>query len=189
MTLGDANLVRKEINGIYKLRGLILKKYAYKFTDKSLNNFFYLSLIKQIYPKAKIINCKRDVLASIMSIFKNNITELAWVHNLENIFKYFNNYFELINKFNSKEPDSIYNLELEKLIENPENESKKLMSFCELPWDKKCLEFYKRKDIISKTASNVQIREAISKPKPNKYLPYKNLLNKYGEKYSWFNEK
>ena len=37
------------------------------------------------------------------------------------------------------------------------------MKFCELPWDKKCLEFYKRKDLISKTASNVQIREAIYK--------------------------
>ena len=33
-------------------------------------------------------------------------------------------------------------------------ESKKLMKFCELPWDKKCLEYYKRKDLISKTSSN-----------------------------------
>ena len=29
-----------------------------------------------------------------------------------------------------------------------EEESRKLMDFCELPWDKKCLEFYKRKDLI-----------------------------------------
>ena len=61
------------------------------------------------------------------------------------------------------------------------------MNFCELKWDKKCLEFYKRKDLISKTASNVQIRKAIYKDSPNKYTPYKKFLNKYGEKYSWFN--
>ena len=57
------------------------------------------------------------------------------------------------------------------------------MKFCELPWSKKCLEFYKRKDLFSKTASNVQIREAIYKHSANKYLPYKKLLNKYGKKY------
>ena len=53
---------------------------------------------------------------------------------------------------------------LEKLIE-----SKELMNFCELPWSKKCLEFYKRKDITSKTASNIQIRQAIYKDSKEKY--------------------
>ena len=75
---------------------------------------------------------------------------------------------------------SIYKFALNKI---PEIESKKLMDFCELPWDKKCLEFYKRKDLISKTASNVQIREAIYKHSLEKYSPYKKLLNEYGKKY------
>ena len=83
----------------------------------------------------------------------------------------------------------IFNLELEKLISNPEEESKKLMKFCGLPWDKKCLEFYKRKDFISKTASNIQIRQGINKNSSKKYLPYKKFLDKYGEKYSWYSKK
>ena len=77
-------------------------------------------------------------------------------------------------------------MQFEELIDNPETESRKLMKFCELPWDKKCLEFYKRKDLISKTASNIQIRGAIFKNKSDKYSPYKKLLEKYGKKYSWF---
>tara|TARA_Y100001970_G_C14080006_1_gene774160 strand:+ start:185 stop:556 length:372 start_codon:yes stop_codon:yes gene_type:complete len=121
-----------------------------------------------------------------MSIFQNNITELAWTHDLDNVFKYFNNYFEIIRKYSETEPNSIYELEFEKLVNDPENESKKLMNFCELSWDKKCLEFYKRKDLISKTASNVQVRKAIYKHSLEKYLPYKKYLNQYGEKYSWF---
>ena len=60
------------------------------------------------------------------------------------------------------------------------------MEFCELPWDKKCLEFYKRKDLISKTASNIQIRGAINKNNIKKYLPYKKYLNKYQKSYPWF---
>ena len=72
-------------------------------------------------------------------------------------------------------------------MSDPKNESKKLMKFCDLPWDKKCLEFYKRKDLISKTSSTTQIREAIYEDSINKYLPYKQFLYKYGNKYSWFN--
>ena len=134
----------------------------------------------------KIINCKRDYASSITSIFKNNLTELAWTHDLENIFKYFNNYLEIIENFNDVYPNFIYDLQFEKLINNSEEESKKLMNFCELPWDKKCLQYYKRKDLISKTASNIQIRKAIYKHSSDKYLPYKKLLNQYGKKYSWF---
>jgi len=187
LNLGNVEDIRNEISDIYKSKGLIFKKYDYKFTDKSLNNFFYVELIKDIYPNAKIINCNRDTLSSIMSIFQNNITELAWVHNLNNIFKYFNNYFEIIENYSKTYPNFIYQLNFENLVNNPEKESKKLMDFCELTWDKKCLEFYKREDLISKTASNVQIREGIYKHAVSKYAPYKKFLAKYGEKYSWFN--
>ena len=110
-----------------------------------------------------------------MSIMKNNLVEVPWAHNIENIFKYFDIYHEIILHFEKTCPGFVYNLDYEKLVSEPEAESKKLMSFCDLPWDKKCLEFYKRKDLISKTASNIQIREAIYKNSAEKYLPYKNI--------------
>ena len=187
LNLGSCEASRKELQTLYKNRGLIIEKYKKIFTDKSLNNFFYINLITKIFPKAKIINCKRDVTSSIMSIFHNNLTELAWAHDLDNIFKYFDNYFKIIDSYNKKKSITIYHLEFEKFTTDPEKESKKLMNFCELPWDKKCLEYYKRKDLISKTASNVQIREAIYKHSLDKYNPYKKYLEKYGKKYSWFN--
>ena len=187
LNLGKCTDIRNELYRFYKERGLVMKKYNNIFTDKSLNNFFYLKLIKEIYPKAKIINCKRNVLSSIVSIFQNNLTELAWTHDLNNIFKYFDNYFKIIDNYNKESPNMIYHLEFEKLTNEPEKESKKLLKFCGLSWDKKCLEFYKRKDLISKTASNIQIRKAIYKHSLEKHLPYKNFLAEYGEKYSWFN--
>jgi len=187
LNLGEAEIFRDELISIYKDRGLINEKNDFIFTDKSLNNFYYLRLINEIFPEAKIINCRRKPLSSIISIFQNNLTELAWTHNLENIFKYFDNYFQIINKFKEKYSNFIYDLDFENFTNQPEIESKKLMSFCNLPWDKKCLEFYKRKDMVSKTTSRQQIRKPIYKHKIDKYLPYKKLLNKYGDKYSWFN--
>ena len=121
-----------------------------------------------------------------MSILKNNLPNVPWAHDLDHIFRYFDIYNKLIKNYNKAFPNFIYELSLEKLSQEPEKESKKLMRFCNLPWHKKCLEFYKRKDLISKTTSNLQIRKAIYKHSLEKYLPYKKLLDEYGKKYSWY---
>ena len=170
----------------YNNKRLIKEESNYTFTDKTLDNFFYIGLIKQIFPKAKVINCRRNALSSIMSILKNNLPGVPWAHNLEHIFKYFDIYNKMIENFNKIFPSFIYELRLEKLSSEPEEESKKLMKFCDLTWDKKCLEFYKRKDLISKTTSNLQIRKAIYQHSLEKDLPYKQFLNRYGDSYSWF---
>ena len=113
------------------------------------------------------------------------------------IFKIAENPYKKVLKSNPDHFRSIFYLgtllgrtqrfEFEKLVNDPENESKKLMKFCGLSWDIKCLEFYKRKDLIVKTSSNLQIRKAIYKHSGKKYLPYKQFLKKYGDKYSWYN--
>ena len=187
VNLGNVSEIRNELVSLYSEKDLIKEENNNTFTDKSLNNFFYIGMIKEIFPNAKIINCKRSNLASIMSILQNNLTELAWAHNIENIFKYFDIYFKTINKFKKLYPQYIYELEFEKFAREPEKESKKLMKFCELAWDKKCLEFYKRKDIISKTTSYLQIRKPIYRHAEDRYLPYKVFLERYSKKYTWFN--
>ena len=69
---------------------------------------------------------------------------LGWAHSLEHIFKYHDIYYRMIENFKKTHSNFIYELEYEKLVSDPEIESKKLMKFCDLAWDKKCLEFYKR---------------------------------------------
>ena len=139
--------------------------------------------------RSSIANIVKDVYDISFCKYKANAF-LHWYHkyglekdDFENAFNVLDN---IIENYNQVYPNFIYDLEFENLVNNPLEESKKLMKFCELPWDKKCLEFYKRKDLISKTASNVQIRKPIYKHSFNKYLPYKKFLNKYGEKYPWF---
>ena len=183
--LNIENLKKKIINR-YEQKGLINKKNDYIFTDKSLDNFFFIGLIKEIFPNAKIINCRRNSLSSIMSIIKNNLGDVTWAHKPEHIFEFFDIYEKKVQTFKKMYPNFIYDLQYEDFVGNPEIESKKLMKFCQLPWSEKCLEFYKRKDLTSRTASNVQIRKAIYKDSKEKYQPYKQFLFKYGNKYNWF---
>ena len=185
-SVSDLSYINERILEKYNQKELIKVNNDYIFTDKSLENIFYLQLIKEIFPNSKVIYCKRKPLSCIMSILKNNLAEVPWAHNLEHIFEYFNIFFNQIDNFKDTNPNFIYDLDYEKFVADPEVESKKLFSFCNLPWDKSCLEFYKRKELISQTASNVQIRQAINQQAINKYLPYNDLLNTYGNKYPWF---
>ena len=171
----------------YKNQNLIEKKGNYIFTDKSLDNFFYIDIIKKVFPNAKVINCKRNPTSSIMSLLKTILRDVTWAHNIDHIFKFFDIYHKMSEGFKKNFPNYIYELEYEKFVKNPESEAKKLISFCDIKWNKKCLEFYKRKDLISKTASNIQIRNAVYTDSISKYTPYREFLEKYGKKYSWFN--
>ena len=182
----DLFKLKKKIVDAYKVRNLINKKNNYLFTDKSLENFFYLDIIKKLFPRAKIINCQRNFLSTTMSTLKINLQNLSWAHSIEDILKYHDTYFKTINQFTQNSANFIYNLSYEKLIDNPEKETKDLFNYCELPWRSECLEFYKRKNLTSSTSSNLQIRNAIYRDAKDKYFIYKKLLIEYGKKYSWF---
>ena len=184
--VSESKNIKDNVINKYDQLKLLNKENDHIFTDKTLDNFFFLDFINKVFPKSKVINCKRNAIASIISILKNNLGDVSWAHNLEHIFKYFDIYYRKVDFFKKKFPNFIYDLDLESLQNDPENESKKLMKFCELPWDKKCLEFYKRKDLISYTASQRQIRKAIYKESSDKNKPYFELLKKYGKNYTWF---
>ena len=64
LNLGKVEDVREELASLYAEKGLIKSECNFIFTDKSLNNFYYLDLIKEIFPQAKIINCVRSTLSS-----------------------------------------------------------------------------------------------------------------------------
>ena len=182
----NLNNLKNEINEKYKKLNLINSESNNVFTDKTLENFFFLPLIKKIYPEAKIINCRRDPLSNIVSILKNNLSEVPWAHHLDNIFTYLDIYYKKIDFYKIKYPNFIYDLNIENFQNSPEKEAKKLIKFCGLSWDKKCLKFYKKANLISFTSSHRQIRKSIHKASVDRQLPYRNLLYKYGKKYDWF---
>ncbi len=149
-----------EILENYTDRNIINKKIN-RFTDKSLENFFFINLIINIFPHAKIINCKRDIFSCVISIIKNNLKDLHWAHKIEHIYKYIEIYLDVMNYYKNKFPEYIYDVSFDDIIQNPNTELKKIFNFCEIDWDQKCLDFYKQKNLISKTASNVEIRKPI----------------------------
>jgi tetratricopeptide (TPR) repeat protein len=145
-------------------------------TDKAPLNFKWIGLVKLILPKSKIIHCTRDPKDTCLSLFKNFFEgELNFSYNLEEAAKYYKLYQNLMKYWKQLLPDFIYNISYEKLVENQEFESKKLLDFCNLDWDKNCLTFYRNKRGIV-TASFAQARKPIYKNSVKSWQNYKNEL-------------
>ena len=159
------------------------------FTEKSLENFFYIEIILKIFPKAKFINTFRNIEDNIFAIFQQSLSKLSWTHSIEDILEYVDNYIKITEYFIKKYPEKILLLDLEELTNNSKKTSKKLYSFCNLKWNEKVLNFYNRKDLLISTASNIQIRNNINKYDHEKYKPYKDLLKRFSNKYDWLNKK
>lgn len=181
----DIKELNESITGRYLQFNQDTKKNSEIFIDKSLENFFNIEMILNIFPRAKFLHTFRNPLDSIISIYQSMLPELSWVHTIENILIYLNNYYEVLNYFKSKYPGIIMDINLEKFTKNNEEMAKEIYKFCDLNWDRETLDFYKRDDLHSKTLSFQQIRKKISKYDDKKYQPYHDLLNDYKNKYRW----
>jgi tetratricopeptide (TPR) repeat protein len=147
--------------------------------DKTPLNFRWIGFILKIFPNSKIIHCSRNPMDICWSNYKNYFasSNLNFTYNLNTLGKFFNLYRDLMNYWNNLFSNKIYHIKYENLINDNENEIKKLLQFCELNWDQNCLKFYKNKRKVS-TASTTQVREPIYKSSVTKWKSYTKYLEK-----------
>lgn len=153
--------------------------------DKAPLNFVWLGFVNILFPNAKIIHCKRNLRDTALSIYKNMFEGFAlpWSYNQEYLVKFIELYKELMTFWHSKMPGYIYDCHYEKLVNNPSEETKKLINFCNLDWEDSCLDHTKNKTGI-KTVSIEQARNPIYKNSVNlsdNYLKYLEFLNRISE--------
>ena len=171
--------VLKAFNNIFKFSENI------RFIDKTLVNFFNIEIILKLFPNAKFLHCFRNLDDAVIAIFQSLLPSLSWVHNLDDIINYIDNYLKVINYFKKKYPDKIMDIKLENLTNDNFKIGKDIFNFCNLKWDEKFLNFNSKENLLIKTTSNVQLREKVKKYDYDKYKHYKFILNGYNKKYKW----
>tara|TARA_B100000902_G_scaffold399669_1_gene471713 strand:+ start:1194 stop:2750 length:1557 start_codon:yes stop_codon:yes gene_type:complete len=150
------------------------------YTDKSLFNFMYIGFIKLYFPNSKILITKRDLRDVFLSIYKNDFSSsfMNWAYDKEEILNFINIYIDTINFWKKIFKNDLYQVEYEKVVENPEEEIKKMVSFCGLDWDPECLNFYQKNSIIN-TASLFQARKPIYKSSKKSYQNYSQFFKDF----------
>ena len=144
-------------------------------TDKYPMNFLYIGFILTAFPEAKIVHMKRDARATCWSIYSNYLRGLDFGNNFEDLTGFYGLYADLMDFWHQLFPGKIYDMCYEDLTTNQEEETQKLLQYCELDWDENCLSFHKNKRVVA-TASVAQVRQKIYQGSSEAWKKYEAFL-------------
>jgi len=150
-----------ELGEEYMERTRIQRSGAAFFIDKMPNNFSHIGLIHLILPNAKIIDARRHPLACCFSGFKQLFASgQNYTYDLTDIGRYFRDYVKLMAHWDQVLPGRVLRMEYEAVVGDTESEVRRLLDFCDLPFEAGCLRFYET-DRAVRTASSEQVRQPI----------------------------
>ena len=146
------------------------------FIDKLPNNWNYLGFIRLILPNAKIIDARRHPMDCCFSNFRQHFAKgQAFSYDLAQMGQYYADYVRAMDHFDTVAPDYVYRVIHEQLLDNPEDEIRRLLTFLDLPFEFACLSFYDNKRAV-RTASSEQVRRPINRDGVDQWKPYESYL-------------
>jgi len=178
--LGDDTTVADDIQSAaaqYREMTMHLSSKAPRFTDKLLGNFFYIGIIYLMFPKASIIYCHRNPVATCFSCFQNYFAQgnSLFSYEFTELGAFYKLHDRLMRHWQNVLPGHILTVEYENMVKNPESEIKRVLEFCCLEFEPGCLEFHTSKRPVA-TASIMQVREPIYKSSMEHWKYYEQFL-------------
>lgn len=134
-----------------------------RYTEKSPANFLYVGLIQALLPGANIIHLRRHPLDVGLACYRQQfLTGLYWSCDLGDFARYYRAYDKLMRYWhNTLSSDAILDIRYEELAKHPEATLKRIFAYCNLDYERACLEFYRHPFTVT-TASMAQVRQPIS---------------------------
>ncbi len=147
------------------------------FTDKMPSNYQLIGLIRLILPNAKVIHCRRMPLDTCLSCYSLYFPfGQKFSYNLTELGQYYRSYSDLMKHWHKVLGTWYYTVDYEKLICDPQEETRQMLNFCELKWEDQVLEFYHSKRQVE-TASATQVRQPIYRSAINRWQKFDGHLN------------
>ncbi len=173
--LGPAEI--RELGERYLESTRIYRKTAAPFfIDKMPNNWLYVGLIHLILPNAKIIDARRHPLGCCFSAFKQQFARgQNFSYDLTDLGRYYRGYVELMAHTDRVLPGRVHRVFYESMIENTETEVRRLLEYCALPFEERCLKFYENERAV-RTASSEQVRRPIFREGMDRWRHYEPWL-------------
>jgi tetratricopeptide (TPR) repeat protein len=135
---------------------------ARRIIDKDLANFAHLGFIHRVFPRARIIHCRRDPLDTCFSAYTKLFSgDWGFTYDLGELGRYYRSYHALMSHWRAILPRDVFlEIDYETLVAEPRQESRRVLEFLGLPWNDACLRFFETRRRVS-TASVAQVRQPI----------------------------
>jgi tetratricopeptide (TPR) repeat protein len=131
------------------------------FTDKMPANFSHIGLIRLMLPHAKIIDARRNPLATCVANYRQLFAQgKNQSYDLMELAEYYLQYDEIMRHWNEVMPDQVLRVQYEDVVADLDGEVRRLLDFCELPFEEECINFHQSARPVN-TASSEQVRQPI----------------------------
>jgi len=151
----------EELGQEYIDRTRIQRADAPFFIDKMPNNFFHIGFINLILPNAKIIDARRHPMAACFSCFTQLFAKgQHFTYGLSNIGHYYRTYIDVMDHWDEVLPGKVLRVQYEEMVGDTENQVRRMLDHCDLPFEENCLQFHKTERAV-RTASSEQVRQPI----------------------------
>jgi len=150
-----------------------------RFIDKLPHNFLYAGFIARALPDAKIICLRRDPMDTCLSnfrqLFSTHSSFFDYSFDLLDIGRYYILFDRLVAHWQGVLPGRILEINYDKLVDSQESHSRRMLEFCGLSWDDRCLRFEENTKPVA-TASWVQVRSPIYRSSLKRWKKYEAQL-------------
>lgn len=127
--------------------------------NKSLEIYKHIGLIGLLLPQAKIIHCRRDPLDTCLSCFFSHLMppRFAYACGLASLGIVYRQYERLMRRWQSIPGLDMLEVNYEEMVADQARVSQRIIDFCGLEWDNRCLRFYES-GRVAMTLSYDQVR-------------------------------
>ena len=147
------------------------------FIDKMPNNFPTIGFLNLILPQAKIIDARRHPLDACVGNFRQHYAKgQTFSYDLTDLGEYCLQYLRMMDHWQQALPGRILTVQYEEMVTDFENQARRLLDYCELPWEEACGRFYETVRPV-RTASSEQVRQPIYTGALNFWRNYERHLD------------
>ncbi len=147
-----------------------------RFTDKLPNNFVHVGLLSLILPNATVIDAKRHPLDSCLGSYKQLFARgQPFTYDQFELAEFYFEYRRVMDHWDAVLPGKVLGVQYEDVVDDLENQVRRILEHCDLPWHDACLRFYENERAV-KTASSEQVRKPIYSSSKHLWRNYEKHL-------------
>ena len=151
------------------------------FVDKMPNNFPTIGFLHLILPDAKIIDARRHPLDACVGNFRQHYARgQTFAYDLTDIGEYYLQYQRMMDHWDEVLPGRVLTVQYEEVITDFDNQVRRILEYCNLPWEEDCIRFYETERPV-RTASSEQVRQPIYTGALNFWRNYETRLDELVE--------
>ena len=161
----------------YTARVRVLAPEAERIVDKMPLNFLFVGLIHAAFPRARIINTRRDPLDNCVSCYSLLFTGAQpFAYDLTELGHYYRGYERVMEHWHAVLPPGVLmDVQYEDLVDDLEGVSRRVLAHCDLDWEEACLDFHRTERMV-RTASLMQVREPLYRRSIGSWRRYEKHL-------------